>query len=222
MDIEGLGERQAMRFLEEDLIDDVADIYDLTAERLEGLEGFARISAENLVESIERSKQRAFGSVLFALGIPGIGGVNAEALADHFGSIDALLAADAEEIEAVDGIGPVLAAQIGEALADERTADLIARLRERGLRFEQASDRRTAGGPLDGKTLVLTGSLPGLSRDEATRRIKAAGGKVTNSVSKKTDYLIAGDGSGTKLARAEELGTEILDEGALRTLLAEG
>ena len=135
MDIEGLGERQAMRFLEEDLIDDVADIYDLTAERLEGLEGFARISAENLVESIERSKQRAFGSVLFALGIPGIGGVNAEALADHFGSIDALLAADAEEIEAVDGIGPVLAAQIGEALADERTADLIARLRERGLRF---------------------------------------------------------------------------------------
>ena len=219
MDIEGLGERQAMRFLEDDLIDDVAGIYDLTTQQLEGLEGFAQVSAENLVNSIELSKQRPFGRVLFALGLPGIGAVNAEALANHFGSIDAIMGAGVEEIEAVDGIGPVLAGQITEELADERTAALIARLREQGLRFEQRSGVRVAGGPLESKTFVLTGALPGLSRDQATAMIKAAGGKVTNSVSKKTDYLVAGESPGTKLARAEELETEVLDEGGLRTLL---
>ncbi len=222
MDIEGVGERQAMRFLEDELIEDVADIYDLSVERLEELEGFARISAENLVRAIELSKERPFGNVLFALGLPGIGGVNAEALADHFGSIDALTAAGIDEIEAVEGIGPVLAAQIEEALADERTADLIARLRERGLNFEQRSGGRVSGGPLEGKTFVLTGTLPELSRGEATAMIKAAGAKVTNSVSKKTDYLVAGESPGTKLAKAEEVGTEILDEAGLRALLDVG
>ena len=219
MDIEGLGERQAMRFLEDGLISDVAGIYDLSAEQLAGLEGFAEISAENLVRAIELSKQRPFGSVLFALGLPGIGAVNAEALADHFGSIAALRSAGIEEIEAVEGIGPVLAAQLKEALADERTAALIDRLRERGLQFEQGSGGRVAGGPLKGKTLVLTGSLPGLSRGEATAMIKSAGGKVTNSISKKTDYLVAGDSPGTKLAKAEEVRTEVLDEAALRALI---
>ena len=221
MDIDGLGERQAMRFLEDGLISDVAGIYDLTAEQLEGLEGFAEISAQNLVQAIEASKQCPFGSVLFALGLPGIGAVNAEALAAHFGSIDAIMAAGTEEIEAVEGIGPVLAAQIEEELADERTGALISKLRERGLQFEQRSGVRVARGPLEGRTLVLTGSLPGLSRDEATAMIKAAGGKVTNSVSKKTDYLVAGESAGTKLTRAEELGTEILDEAGLRALLAD-
>ncbi len=219
MDIDGLGERQAMRFLEDGLIEDVAGIYDLTAGQLEGLEGFAQISAENLVRAIELSKHQPFGRALFALGLPGIGAVNAEALASHFGSIDAIISAEIEAIEAVDGIGPVLARQIEEELADKRTTRLIARLRERGLQFEQRAGVRAAGGPLEGKTLVLTGTLPELSRDEATAMIKAAGGKVTNSVSKKTNYLVAGESAGTKLARAEELGTEILDEAALRRLL---
>ena len=139
--------------------------------------------------------------------------MNANAIADHFGSIDALLEADAEAITEVEGIGPVLAESLREELADEAILELIARLRERGLRFELSeAERRAEGGPLEGKTFVLTGTLPELSRDEATKRIRDAGGKVTGSVSKNTDYLVAGDSPGTKLAKAEEVGTEILDE----------
>jgi DNA ligase (NAD+) len=224
MDIEGFGEKQAYRFLvDEELIGDPADIYDLTAERLVELEGFGEVSARNLVREIDGSRERPFGTVLFALGLPGIGYVNAHALADHFGSIDALLAAEPSEIEEVEGIGPVLAAQLDEELADEATLDLIGRLRERGLSFELSkAERRAEGGPLEGKTFVLTGTLPDLTRDEATSLIKRAGGKVTGSVSKKTDYVVAGDSPGTKLAKAQELGTEILDEPALRELTGGG
>jgi DNA ligase (NAD+) len=220
MDIEGFGEKQAFRFLDEGLIGDPADIYELTEERLTALEGFGEVSARNLLSEIERSRERPFGTVLFALGLPGIGYVNAHALAEHFGSIDALLEAEPEQIEQVEGIGPVLAAQLDEELADEATLDLIRRLREKGLRFElSAAERRTDSGPLDGKTFVLTGSLPTLTREEATSMIKRAGGKVTGSVSKKTDYVVAGDNPGTKLAKAEEVGTEVIDEDALRELV---
>jgi DNA ligase (NAD+) len=221
MDIEGLGEKQAMRFLDEGLIRDPADIYDLTAERIAQLDGWAEVSANNLIREIEASKERPFGLVLYALGLPGIGYVNAQALAEHFGSIDALLEAGAEEIEQVEGIGPVLARQVQEELSDELTVELIRRLRERGLRFElSASERRAEGGPLDGTTLVLTGTLPRLTREEATAMIRRAGGKVTGSVSKSTDYVVAGDSPGSKLAKAEELGTTVLDEEGLRELLA--
>ena len=219
MDIEGLGERQVRRFLEAGVIDDVAGIYDLTADRLETLEGFARVSAENLIDAIELSKGRSFGNVLFALGLPGIGSVNAETLADHFGGIERLIAAPTDEIEAVDGIGPILAAQIEEALADERTLNMISRLRDQGLQFEQEAAGRVAGGPLNGMTVVLTGTLPSLSRGEATAVIKAAGGKVTNSISRKTRYLIAGESPGTKLAKAQELSIEVLNEEGLLALL---
>ena len=221
MDIEGLGEKQAMRFLDEGLIRDPADIYDLTAERIAELDGWAGISANNLIREIDASKERPFGLVLYALGLPGIGYVNAQALAEHFGSIDALLEADAEEIERVEGIGPVLARQVQEELSDESTLELIRRLRERGLRFELSeSERRAEGGPLEGKTFVLTGTLPSLTRQEATAMIRRAGAKVTGSVSKSTDYVVAGDSPGTKLAKAEELGTTVLDEDGLRELLA--
>jgi DNA ligase (NAD+) len=146
--------------------------------------------------------------------------VNANAIAEHFGSMKALLDADAERITEVDGIGPVLAESLREELADDAVLELIQRLRERGLRLELSeAERRADGGPLEGKTFVLTGTLPDLSRDEATKLIRAAGGKVTGSVSKKTDYLVAGDSPGTKLAKAEEVGTEILDEDGLRELL---
>jgi DNA ligase (NAD+) len=220
MDIEGLGEKQAMRFLDEGLIRDPADIYDLTAERIAQLDGFAEVSAANMMREIEASKERPFGLVLYALGLPGIGYVNAQALAEHFGSIDALLSADAEAIEQVEGIGPVLAAQVQEELADEATLDLIRRLRERGLRFElSAAERRAEEGPLEGRTFVLTGTLPNLTREEATAMIRRAGGKVTGSISQKTDYVVAGDSPGSKLAKAEELGTEVLDEAGLRELL---
>jgi DNA ligase (NAD+) len=220
MDIEGLGEKQAWRFLDEGLISDVADIYDLDAEKLQGLEGFGEISARNLLAAIEASRDRPFNRVLYALGLPGVGYVTAEALADHFGSIDDLRAADPEQIQEVEGVGPILAEQITESLADELTWELICKLRDRGLNMEQKGPRRPArGGPLDGKTLVLTGTLPNLTREEATALIKRAGGKVTGSVSKKTDYVVAGEDPGTKMQKAEELETEILDEAGLRGLV---
>ncbi|HXV06278.1 MAG TPA: NAD-dependent DNA ligase LigA [Solirubrobacterales bacterium] len=220
MDIEGLGEKQAMRFLDEGLIEDVADVYDLTEERLTPLEGFGEVSARNLLAAIDASRSRPFKRVLYALGLPGVGYVTAEALADHFGSIDALHEADPERIEEVEGVGPIMAVQIAESLADERTWELIEKLRAKGLRLEQdPSERRRAGGPLEGKTFVLTGTLPELTRDEAAALIKAAGGKVVNSVSKKTDYIVAGENPGSKLAKAEQLGTEVLDEAGLRALV---
>jgi DNA ligase (NAD+) len=220
MDIEGLGEKQAWRFLDEGLIADVADIYDLDAKKLQALDGFGEISARNLLAAIEASRGRPFNRVLFALGLPGVGYVTAEALADHFGSIDALRAADPLQIEEVEGVGPIMAEQIAESLAEERTWELIEKLRERGLKFEQEGPRRPArGGPLEGKTLVLTGTLPALTREEATAMIKRAGGKVTGSVSKKTDYVVAGDDPGSKMQKAAELGTEILDEDGLRALI---
>jgi DNA ligase (NAD+) len=220
MDIDGLGEKQAMRFLQEGLIADVADIYELSEPQLTGLEGFGEISARNLLAAIEASRSRPFTRVLYALGLPGVGYVTAEALSDHFGSIDALRAADPEQIEEVEGVGPVMALQIAESLADERTWELVEKLRSKGLRMEQdASERRPTGGPLEGKALVLTGTLPSLTRDEAAAMIKAAGGKVTSSVSGNTDYVVAGESPGSKLAKAEELGVEILDQAGFERLL---
>jgi DNA ligase (NAD+) len=220
MDIDGLGEKQAMRFLREGLIADVADVYELREEQLVGMEGFGELSARNLLAAIHASRSRPFKRVLYALGLPGVGYVTAEALADHFGSIDELHAADPERIKEVEGVGPIMAVQIAESLADERTWELVEKLREKGLRLEQdPSERRASGGRLEGKTLVLTGTLPELTREEAASLVKAAGGKVTNSVSKKTDYVVAGDNPGTKLAKAEELGVETIDEAGLRDLL---
>jgi DNA ligase (NAD+) len=220
MDIEGLGEENARRFLGEGLIRNIADIYELDAERLSALEGFAEISARNLVDAIEQSKSAPFFRVLYAIGIPGIGYVNARALAQHFGSVDALMAASSEQIEEVPGIGPVLARTIHETLSEERTRDLIERLRGYGLAMEDKGAAAPAEGPLSGKTLVLTGTLPNLSREEATERIEAAGGKVTGSVSGKTDYLVAGADPGSKLTKAQEIGTEVLDEDALLDLVS--
>jgi DNA ligase (NAD+) len=222
MDIEGLGEKNVWRFLDEGVITDPASIYDLTAERIGELEGFGEISARNLIEEIDASKRQPFPMVLFALGLEGVGYVTAQALAEHFGSIDALSSAEAEQIEQVEGVGPIMAEQIREELADDATQELIARLRERGLRLELSEEeKRASSGALEDTTFVLTGTLPTLSRDEATKLIRRAGGKVTGSVSKKTDYLVAGDSPGTKLAKAEEVGTEILDEEGLRGLLAD-
>jgi DNA ligase (NAD+) len=220
MDIDGLGEKQASVFLQQGVIADVADIYDLTEEGLIELDRFGETSARNLVAAIEASRQRPFKRVLYALGLPGVGYVTAEVLADHFGSIDALHEADPEKIEEVEGVGPIMAVQIAESLADELTWGLVEKLKRKGLRLEaDESERRASGGPLEGKTVVLTGTLPELTRDEAAALVKAAGGKVTNSVSKKTDYVVAGESPGSKLAKAESFGTEILDEAGLLALL---
>jgi DNA ligase (NAD+) len=219
MDIEGFGEKLVHRFFTEGLVRALPDIYDLTVDQLEPLEGFQRKSAENLVASIEGSKRQPFHRVLYALGIPGIGGVNARALASHFGSIDALSGASEEEIEEVEGIGPVLAALIRETLDEPRNQELIRRLRAAGLNMEQEGAASDGGGPLEGRTFVLTGTLPGMSRDEATERITAAGGKVTGSVSGKTDFVVAGADPGSKVAKARELDRPVIDEAELERLL---
>jgi DNA ligase (NAD+) len=219
MDIEGYGEKLVYRFYDDGLVRALPDIYRLTVEQLEPLEGFQRRSAENLVSAIGRSKQQPFNRVLYALGIPGIGYVNARALAAHFGSIDALMAASAEQIEQVEGIGPILAATISETLAEPRNQRLIDELRRAGLNFAQ---ERPAGGelPLSGKTFVLTGTLEQMTREQATERIEELGGKVTGSVSGKTDCVVAGENPGTKLERARELGRPVVDEDELVRLLA--
>jgi DNA ligase (NAD+) len=220
MDIEGLGEERVLQFLRAGVIDGVAGIYDVTTERLGELEGFGELSARNLVEAIERSKRQPFHRLLFGLGIQGIGGVNARALTGHFRTMDALLEASPEQIEEVPGIGPILAQQIAETLSEPEMRALIDRLRAHGLQLEEEGPAPCeVEGPLKGKTLVLTGTLANLTREDAAERIEAAGGKVTNSVSKKTDYLVAGADPGSKLAKAEKLGTEVLDEDGLLELL---
>ncbi len=220
MDIEGLGEKQAAAFLTDGLIASVADIYELDGARLAEREGFGEVSAANLIEAIERSKRQPFSRVLYGLGIPGIGYVNAKSLTAQLRTMDALLAAGPEEVEAAPGIGPVLAQIVVETLADEATRELIERLRGHGLSMVDEGPPPVAlDGPLTGRTLVLTGTLPNLTREDATERIEAAGGKVTASVSGKTDYLVAGTDPGTKLAKAEKAGTEVLDEEGLLALL---
>jgi DNA ligase (NAD+) len=222
MDIDGLGEENVRRFLSEGLIESFADLYELDAEQLAGLEGFAEISARNLVAAIEKSKKQPFHLVLYALGIPGIGYVNARNLARHFRSIDKLMGASEEELAEVEGVGPIMAKTVHETLAEERTRSLVGRLRGSGLQVEEEGPEAPAEGPLVGKTLVLTGTLPNLTRPDATARIEAAGGTVPGSVSKTTDYAGAGDDPGTKLTKAQELGTEVLDEDGLLALLPDG
>ena len=220
MEIDGLGEKNLERFLDEGLITDAADIYSLKVDQIAELKGFKETSGKSLVDEIQASLEQPFSKVLYALGIRGVGEVNAHSLAEHFGSISALQAAQPEEVEKADGIGPILAVQVVEELAEDRSVELIKRLEQAGLRFElDPSERRSTDGPMADKTVVLTGTLPSLSREDATKMIRLAGGKVTGSVSKKTDYVVAGDNPGSKLAKAESLEVEVLDEPALRKLL---
>jgi len=218
MDIDGLGEKQVALLQEKGLVVTAADFYRLSEEQLVELDGFGEISARNLLAAIEASKQRPFGRVLFALGIEEVGEVTGRNLALAFRNIDALLAASEEQIEQVNGVGEKMAVLIRSQLDDERMRKLIAELREIGLRFEEEGPPPSEG-PLAGRTLVLTGSLPEWSREQATERIGAAGGRVTSSVSKKTDYVIAGESPGSKLEKAQRLGVEVLDEAGLRKLL---
>lgn len=220
MDIDGLGEKQVALFQEQGLVRTAADFYRLTTEALLALEGFAQVSAERLVASIAASKERPFGRVLFAVGIEGVGEVTGRNLAARFRTIEALQAASPEEIAETQGIGPIVAALIADQLADEQMRSLIEDLRAQGLKL--ADEGPAPGeGPLRDQTFVLTGSLPDLTREEATERIMAAGGKVTSAVSKKTTYVVAGESAGSKLAKAEKLGVPVLDEAGLLALLEE-
>jgi DNA ligase (NAD+) len=219
MDIDGLGEKQVALLQEHGLVRTAADFYRLDEEQLLGLEGFGELSVKNLLAAIEASKERPFARVLFALGIEEVGEVTGRNLAQRFRDIDALLNASPEEIAETPGVGEKMAHSIGAQLHDERMLKLIEELRGQGLRFHEEGPPPSAG-PLAGSTLVLTGSLPELSREDATQLILAAGGRVTGSVSKKTDYVVAGESPGSKLEKAERLGVAVLDEAALLALLA--
>ena len=219
MDIDGLGEKQVTLFMDLGWVKTAADLYRITAEQVTEQSGFGQVSAEKLVRAIEVSKQQPFGRVLFAIGIEEVGYVTGRNLAQQFRTIDALLAAGPEEIEQTQGVGPKMAHSIHEQLADARMRELIEDLKGQGVQFEEEGPP-PGEGALAGESLVLTGTLPTLTREEATELIVAAGGKVTGSVSRKTAYLVAGDSPGSKLANAERLGVTVLDEDGLRELLA--
>jgi DNA ligase (NAD+) len=218
MDIEGLGEERVLQLQRAELLRHAGDLYRLTPERLLELDGFGTVSAERLVAAIAASRERPFGRVLFALGVEGVGYVTGQALAQQFRSIDALLEASPEVIAATPGVGPIVAELIHRQLQEPAMRELIADLRAQGLQFETAG-AAPGEGALAGRTFVLTGTLPDLTREEATERIAAAGGRVTSSVSGKTDYVVAGDGPGSKLEKAERLGVQVLDEAGLLALL---
>ena len=222
MDIDGVGEKLVERLQELGFISDAADLYLLSAEGLAGLERLGDKSAAKVIAAIEASKSRPPARVLFALGIPHVGGENAELLIRRFGSVAALGQATAEEISETPGIGPVIAVSIHEYFGDPRSRDLVARLEASGLKIVEVVETAVPGGatgPLAGKTFVLTGTLPSLSRQEATELIQSVGGRVADSVSAKTDYVVAGESPGSKLAKAQKLGIDVLDERGLRDLV---
>jgi DNA ligase (NAD+) len=219
MDIEGLGESMAQQLLESGLVKDIADVYFLTKEQLMTLDRMGSKSAENLLAGIEASKQRPLSRVLFALGIRHVGGETAELLAGHFGSIDAMANASLEDLESVPTIGPKTAQSVYEYFQDEENRALVEKLRQAGVRLEGATAARE--GPLLGSSFVVTGSLTQWSRNEVEAMIKRLGGAVGSSVTKKTNYLVAGENPGSKLTKAQEYGTTVLDEDGFKALLSE-
>jgi DNA ligase (NAD+) len=218
MDIEGLGEKQVAALMDAGLVRTAADFYTLTVQQLAGLDRLAETSARRLVDAIAASRARPFSRVLFAIGLEEVGFVTGRSLAQRFRTIDALLGATVEEIQQTPGVGPVMAQRIHAQLADQGVRALVAALHEQGLQLREAGPP-PGDGPLAGQAFVLTGTLPDLTREEATERIAAAGGRVTASVSKKTDYVVAGEAPGSKLAKAERLGVSVIDEARLRELL---
>jgi DNA ligase (NAD+) len=220
MDIEGLGDKLVDQLVERGLVHSPADVYGLSLDTLAGLERMAEKSATNLVAAIETSKVTTLARFIFALGIRNVGEATAKDLAQYFGSLDKLIAATETDLLAVRDVGPIVAQSIVQFFAEPHNLEVVSRLRDAGVRWPETSGMQQSAGILAGRTLVLTGSLPTLTRDAAKEQIEAAGGKVAGSVSKKTDYVVAGEEAGSKLAKAQELGVTILDEAGLLSLLA--
>lgn len=212
MNIEGLGEAIIDLLVKENLIHNVADIYDLKKEQIANLERMGEKSAQNLLDGIEASKQLPFHRVVFGLGIRFVGEGVAKLLADNFPSIEKLRNATPEELESVEGIGPRIAESVVRFFKDKHSQKLIARLEKAGVQMKAEKKKAAANSPIAGKTFVLTGGLQSMSRDEAKEKIEALGGKTVSSVSKKTDYVIVGSDAGSKLQRAKELGIKTLSE----------
>jgi DNA ligase (NAD+) len=219
MDIEGLGDKVVDQLVDSGLVHDAADLYALTAERLAGLERMGDKSAAKLVASIEGSRDTTLARFLFALGIPNVGEATALALAEHFGDLAKLQAASIDEIMQVPDVGPVVAEGVREFFDESRNRRVLEKLIAHGVRWPDVSVGRTDFQPLVGKTFVLTGTLPTLSRADAESLIRKAGGKVTSSVTKKTSYVVAGDSPGSKLEKATSLGVPVIDEAGFLQLL---
>jgi len=224
MDIEGLGDKLVDQLVDTGVIRTLADLYTLDGDALARLERMAEKSAANIVQALQDSKQTTLARFLYALGIRQVGETTAKDLARHFGSLDALIGADTDALLQVEDVGPVVARSIHGFFAQTHNREVIQQLRAAGIHWAEGRGAVEDQAPqtLAGQTLVLTGSLPSLSREEAKALIEAAGGKVAGSVSKKTHFLVAGAEAGSKLDKARELGVAVLDEAALRALLSGG
>ena len=219
MDIEGLGDKLVDQLVDRGFVHSPADVYGLSLDALAGLDRMAEKSAANLLAAIETSKTTTLARFIFALGIRNVGEATARDLALHFGSLDTLLAATEADLLAVRDVGPIVAQSIVQFFAERHNIEVVNRLRAAGVHWPESSGAQPSAGILAGKTLVLTGTLPTLTRDAAKEKIEAAGGKVAGSVSRKTDYVVAGEEAGSKLLKAQELGVTILDEAGLLALL---
>jgi DNA ligase (NAD+) len=219
MDIEGLGDKLVDQLVERGLVHTPAEVYDLDLATLAGLERMAGKSAANLLAAIETSKTTTLARFIFALGIRNVGETTAKDLAKHFGSLDRVIGATESDLLAVRDVGPIVAQSIIQFFAEPHNLDVVNKLRVAGVHWPESAGMQQSGGILAGKTLVLTGTLPTLTRDAAKEKIEAAGGKVAGSVSKKTDYVVAGEDAGSKLVKAQELGLPVLDETGLLALL---
>jgi DNA ligase (NAD+) len=217
MNIEGMGDALANQLTGRSLVKNVADIYKLTKADLLQLERMGDKSAQNVLDEIEASKKLALERVIFGLGIRFVGERTAQFLAEHYGSMDALMNASEEELQDVNEVGPRIAQSIAEFFQEPKNRELVERLRKAGLTFTGKKKQR--GTALSGKTFVLTGTLVHYSRDEAKKMIEDAGGRVSGSVSKKTDYVVAGDDAGSKLDKAKELGVKVIGEKEMEELL---
>ena len=221
MDIDGLGDRLIEQLVRLGRVRTPADLYTLTAEELAGLERMGERSAANLVAALENSRRTTLSRFLFALGIPDVGEATAQALAEHFGSLDALMDAGEEEVQAVRDVGPVIAAHVHAFFAEPRNREVIEALRRSGVTWPDAARAAPSrGGAMRGETVVITGTLAGMTRDEARDAARAAGATVTDSVSKKTTLLVVGAEAGSKLRKAQELGVRIVDEAEFQKLLS--
>jgi DNA ligase (NAD+) len=210
MKIEGLGEKLVDQLVTEGLLSDVASIYALEAADLAQLERWGEKSAANLLAEIAGSRGNDLSRLLFALGIRHVGEKAAATLARRFGSLDALMAAGEDELQAVEEVGPNTAKAIVAWFSHPRHRELVEKLRRHGVNFLSRQSRPSADGALAGKTVVITGALPGITRDEAARRLEAAGARISGSVSRKTDFVLAGEVAGSKLERAESLGVRVV------------
>jgi len=217
LDIEGLGEKLVDQLVDKDRVKSLADIYGLTAAELAGYARMGMKSAENLVEAIGKARQPSLGRLLFALGIRHVGETTARDVARHFGSMQAIMDATPEQLLEVTDVGPAVAGSIHRFFAEPHNREIVDALGRQGV--TPVAEAAAQGGGLTGKTFVLTGTMPNWTRDDATRHILAAGGKVSGSVSRKTAYLVAGEEAGSKLTKARELGVAIIDEDGLKALL---